>query len=100
MTWKPQRLTFETTLDFDDEQDVPVIIEVRPITDEEWELIEVNKADDGSQLILTSDLNSAITNYVNDHIGEAIGDAEGDYADYRYEQWRDERMMEDHYGDR
>lgn len=93
--WKPATLTFETTLDFDDEQDVAVIINVRCLSDDEWELSSVDRADDGSEIVLTSDLNSAVINYVNDHYGEAYGESEADYADYRYEQYRDERMMEE-----
>jgi hypothetical protein len=97
MSWKPKELTFETTLDFDDEQDVDVIIYVKPgfEYDDDWEIIKIELASDGSQLILTSNLTAEAANYVSDHFGEAWADAEGDYTDYRYELYRDDMMRED-----
>lgn len=97
--WNPKLISFDTTLDFDDQQDVEVEIEVRLHGEDSWDIISVCRAADGSELVLTSDLDSAVTNYVNDHLDEGIADAEADYADYRYEQWRDAQMEEHWHGD-
>lgn len=86
--------TLETTLDFDDEQDVEVIIYISANRAGEWELHSVERASDGSELVLTSDLNAAVSNYVNDNFDEVEADLEGAYADYCYELHRDQMEME------
>lgn len=91
------QLAMPATLDFDDEQDVEVIINIKlhgPAGEDGWDINSVERASDGNELVLTSDLDAAVCNHVNDNIWEAISEAEEDYADYRYEQWKDERMME------
>lgn len=83
-------LSFETKLDFDDQQDVEVHILIKNHGDG-WDILGVAAAD-GTVLELTDDLDAAVTNHVNDNIWEAIEEEKGAEADYRYEQYRDQQM--------
>ena len=76
------------------------------LVDEEYEYIDITVEysyhgdyvdindvydNDKNEIELTADEEKEII----DHIFEnAVADHEADYADYRYEQWRDDRMME------
>lgn len=95
------RQTFETQIDalfgedvlHADEFEVPVELELE-IDGNEWEIISITRLDNGAQIIPTTDILQDLNENVAEHWHEISADAEGAYADYRYEQARDERMME------
>ena len=68
-----------------------------PAEPPEFDITEVIREDDGTQLILTEDLMEDLYNKLHEDCGEIEAELEADYADYRYEQYRDEQMMEHYY---
>lgn len=95
------RQTFETQIDalfgedvfHADEFEVPVELELE-LDGCEWEILSITRLDNGAQIIPTTDILQDLNENVAEHLDEILGDAEASYADYRYEQARDERMME------
>jgi hypothetical protein len=86
--------TYETTItQLDDEFDVKVSVDLK-ISGDEFEITEITKLEDGSQLVVTSDIMTELAEDVQDHWYDIISDLEAAYADYRYEQYRDERELE------
>lgn len=89
------RTTFETQIDhLDDEFEVPVELTLDIINDVDWQIVSIIRLDDGSEIIPTTDIISDLNENVQEHWDEIVGDAEANYADYRYEQARDERELE------
>lgn len=88
------KTTFETQIDqLDDEFEVPVILDLT-VSGDEWEIDKIARIDNGDEIIGTSDIYQDLNENIQDSWGEIVGDYEASYADYRYEQYRDERMME------
>lgn len=86
--------TYETTINcLDDEYDVPVMLDLR-INGDECEITKITRMDRGIELIVSSDIMTELGEAVHSNWDQIIGDAEAAYADYRYEQYKDERDME------
>ena len=95
------RQTFQTQIDalfgedvfHADEFEVPVELDLE-IDGNEWEIVSITRLDNGAQIIPTTDILQDLNENVAENWYEIRGDAEAAYADYRYEQYRDERMHE------
>jgi hypothetical protein len=87
--------TFETKIDhLDDEFEVPVILDLTVIDNEYWEITKIARVDNGDEIIPTTDIQQDLDENIGENFDEIRGDYEASYADYRYEQYREERFME------
>jgi hypothetical protein len=97
---KPQRTTYETTIDTDEDVDIPVLIEFT-ITlgglendEDKIDIHSITRVSDATELVLDQATMDKLYDELHENRGDIEADLEGDYADYAYEQHRDQQLME------